>query len=239
MLPLFRRVNAFPYILSKIIATDADHKPLVPLLSTTFQSASLPSSTDEIWLFHYLCPWEATLYNRYPFPHPSDHTEEDVRHSTVTEAHVAAILSQLPASEDCLDVSHKAQRIPHVSSSHSAHVPLPFFLPNPWEKIATDLFKCRGQHYSLFAHYVSRYPEIIVLPSSSESVISAKKSVFSRHGIPSTIASDNGPQYNSPGMKALASSYGYKHITSCSHYSQSNGQADRTVKTAEACSRIP
>ena len=43
-----RRVNAFPYILSKIIATEADHKPLVPLLSTTFQSASLPSSIDEI-----------------------------------------------------------------------------------------------------------------------------------------------------------------------------------------------
>ena len=35
-------------------------------------------------------------------------------------------------------------------------------------------------------------------------------------------------------MKAFASSYGFEHKTSSPHYPQSNGQAERTVKTVEA-----
>ena len=93
---------------------------------------------------------------------------------------------------------------------------IPSALPiYPWEKVATDLFEFQGQHYLLLVDYFSRYPEVIRLHSTtSASVISAMKSVFSRHGIPSTIVSDNGPQYDSAEMKAFASSYGFKHITS-------------------------
>ena len=45
--------------------------------------------------------------------------------------------------------------------------------------------------------------------------------------------SDNGPQYNSVEIKTFASSYGFTHIISSPHYSQSNGQAERTVKTVK------
>ena len=48
-----------------------------------------------------------------------------------------------------------------------------------------------------------------------------------------TIVSDNGPQYNSVEIKTFASSYGFTHIISSPHYSQSNGQAKRTVKTVK------
>ena len=79
--------------------------------------------------------------------------------------------------------------------------------------------------------YFSRYPEVIRLTSTtSASVISAMKSVFSSHGIPSTIVSNNGPQYDSAEMKTFASLYEFKHITSSLHYPHSNGQAERTVK---------
>ena len=60
------------------------------------------------------------------------------------------------------------------------------------------------------------------------------KSVFARHGILSTIVSDNSPQYDSAEMKTLASLYGFKYITSIPHYPQSNGQAERTVKTVKS-----
>ena len=82
--------------------------------------------------------------------------------------------------------------------------------------------------------YFSRYPEVIKLHSTiSTSVISAIKLVYSRHGIPNTIVSDNGPQYNLAEIKAFASSYGFKHITSSPHYPQSNVQAECTVKTVK------
>ena len=110
--------------------------------------------------------------------------------------------------------------------------PLPTY---PWEKVATDLFEFQGQHNLPLVDYFSRYPEIIRLTSTtSASVISTMKSVFARHGILSTIVSDNGPQYDSAEMKTLASLYGFKYITSTPRYPQSNGQAERTVKTVKS-----
>ena len=63
--------------------------------------------------------------------------------------------------------------------------------------------------------------------------MSSMKSIFSRHGIPCTVVSVNGPQYNSAEMKDFASSYRFNHVTSSPHYPQSNGLAERTVKTAK------
>ena len=60
------------------------------------------------------------------------------------------------------------------------------------------------------------------------------KSVFSRHDIPHTVISDNGPQYDSVEMKQFASTYGFNHVTSSPYYSQSNGLAERMVKTIKS-----
>ena len=60
------------------------------------------------------------------------------------------------------------------------------------------------------------------------------KSVFSRHGIPRTVISDNGPQYDSVEMKQFASTYGFNHVTSSPYYPQSNGLAERIVKTIKS-----
>ena len=110
---------------------------------------------------------------------------------------------------------------------------LPSALPkHPWEKVASDLFEFKGN--LLVVDYYSHYPEVIQLTAtSSSSVISSMKSIFSRHGIPRTVVSDNGPQYNSAEMKDFASSYGFIHVTSSPHYCQSNGLAERTVKTVK------
>ena len=73
--------------------------------------------------------------------------------------------------------------------------------------------------------------EVIQLTATtSSSVISSIKSIFSRHGIPRTMVSDNAPQYNSAEMKDFASSNGFNHVTSSPHYCQSNGLAERIVK---------
>ena len=110
---------------------------------------------------------------------------------------------------------------------------MPTPLPNhPWEKVATDLFQLDGSNYLLVVDYFSRYPEVIKLSSTtSKAVISSLKATFSRHGVPQVLMSDNGPQFDSSDMKEFATTYAFKHITSSPHYPQSNGLAERTVKT--------
>lgn len=76
--------------------------------------------------------------------------------------------------------------------------------------------------------YFSRYVEVQKLSSTTAPhVITALKSIFARHGIPSTLVSDNGPQYACREMKEFAEVYtDFAIITSSPHYPQSNGQAE-------------
>ena len=104
----------------------------------------------------------------------------------------------------------------------------------PWERVATDLFELKGENYLVVVDYYSRYIEVQKLKSTtSTSVVTALKELFSRHGVPSTMVSDNGPQFSSYEMKEFAESYSFTHCTSSPHYPQSNGEAERAVKTAK------
>lgn len=97
----------------------------------------------------------------------------------------------------------------------------------PWQKVATDLFHCKGVTYIAVVDYFSRYPEVQALKSTtSESIIKALKKVFSRHGIPEAVCSDNGPQYASSEFAEFATSYDFKHVPSSPHFPQSNGQIE-------------
>ena len=96
----------------------------------------------------------------------------------------------------CVKLTHPANQ-PMISSKLPKH---------PWERIATDLFQLNKQTYILFINYHSRYPKVIKLNSTTfTSVIIAMKSLFSTHGIPHAVISDNGPQYDSVKMKQFAS----------------------------------
>jgi len=74
---------------------------------------------------------------------------------------------------------------------------IPTELPSrPWQKLGSDLFEYKGATYILVVDYFSRYVEILKLSSTTlTSIIVALKTVFSRHGIPETLVTDNGPQY--------------------------------------------
>ena len=105
---------------------------------------------------------------------------------------------------------------------------IPSKLPDqPWQKVATDLFKWQKSLYLLVVDYYSCYIETIKLSSTtSTNIISHLKSIFSRHGIPTTVMSDNGSQYSSKQFVEFSSQYGFSHITSSPKYPQSNGEAE-------------
>ena len=111
---------------------------------------------------------------------------------------------------------------------------IPTALPQyPWQKVGSNLFTLQGVQYLVVVDY-SRYLEVVKLPTTtSQSVIKALKSMFARFGIPEIVVSDNGPQYSSQEFADFAKAYNFCHTTSSPHYPQSNGQAERTVKTVK------
>lgn len=131
--------------------------------------------------------------------------------------------------EDTVNSCYICSEARNDSAEPLIPTPLP---PRPWQRVATDLFYLKGKTYLLVVDYFSRFVEIAKLDAtSSEDVIVQLKSIFSRHGIPEILISDNGPQYASDVFKQFAYEFGFDHITSSPRYPQSNGEAERAVQT--------
>lgn len=86
----------------------------------------------------------------------------------------------------------------------------------------------------LVVDYYSRFPEVITLRSSTAStVVEVLKSIFALHGIPEVVRSDSGPPFASHELKNFAKTYGFTLVTSSPHFPQSNGEAERMVRTVK------
>ena len=64
-------------------------------------------------------------------------------------------------------------------------------------------------------------------------VISKLKRHFSVHGTPHTLLSDNATQYTSQHFKDFARQWDFTHVTSSPEFPQSNGLAERAVRSAK------
>lgn len=104
----------------------------------------------------------------------------------------------------------------------------------PWQKVGADLFTLKDKNYILLVDYFSRFIEIAHLSlTRSADVIVHLKSIFARHGIPEILITDNGPQFACQEMKEFANEYCFEHVTSSPRYPQSNGEAERAVRTVK------
>ena len=104
----------------------------------------------------------------------------------------------------------------------------------PWQSVGTDLFEWRETDYLLVVDYYSRFIEVAkLMTTTASSVISHLKLIFSHHGIPECLMSDNGPQYSAAAFEMFSEEYGFKHVTSSPRYPQANGAAERAVKTVK------
>ena len=110
---------------------------------------------------------------------------------------------------------------------------MPSSIPKrPWERVAMDLCYYDNATYIVVVDYLSRWVEFRRLVSeTTKGTINALKSIFSVHGIPDVAVSDNGPQFASSEFKSFTNSYGFTHVTSSPKFPQSNGEAERAVKT--------
>ena len=69
---------------------------------------------------------------------------------------------------------------------------------------------------------------------TAEAIVTHTKSIFAGHGIPEVVVLDNGPQYTSELYAEFAKKYQFQHVTSSPNYPQSNGKAERAVKTMKS-----
>lgn len=101
----------------------------------------------------------------------------------------------------------------------------------PWSKVGIDLFTLHGKNYVLLMDYYSHYPEIALLKDTAASTVTTHvKSFFTRHGVPDTVRTDNGPQFNCQAFRDFSKMYGFEHVTSSPLYPQPNRLVENTVK---------
>ena len=123
----------------------------------------------------------------------------------------------------------------HHASANQREPLHPHEIPSrPWKKVGTDLFDWNGKPHLIVVDYYSRYPEVSELRNTkARTVINKTKSIFSRHGIPESVVSDNGPQYSSEEYKQFANDYNFIHNTISPRYPQSGGLHEKTVQTVK------
>ena len=103
----------------------------------------------------------------------------------------------------------------------------------PFNKLACDILTFKNRDYLVVQDYYSKWLEIIrIKRKNTEEIISKFKSLFSIHGIPKQIISDNMP-FNSYHMKKFSQTWNFEIVTSSPRYPKSNGQAERAVQTAK------
>ena len=109
-----------------------------------------------------------------------------------------------------------------------------------WKELSTDLFGPFPTGHSLLVVMddYSRYPEVKILKSTTaETIIPKLDEIFSTHGIPETLKSDNGPAYNSHKMKIFAQTLGFKHKRITPYLPRANGEIERFMRTLKKMMR--
>ena len=90
----------------------------------------------------------------------------------------------------------------------------------PWQMCATNIFMLEGVDYLVVGNFYSKMIFIRCLPpgqSNANKVVSLLKEMFSEHGIPEVLHSDNGLQYVSAQFADFCISWGITHKTSRLH----------------------
>ncbi|XP_049529003.1 uncharacterized protein K02A2.6-like [Dermacentor silvarum] len=67
--------------------------------------------------------------------------------------------------------------------------------------------------------------------ATAATTVDTLRCIFARFGLPRTVMSDNGPQFTSAETARFFRENGVRHITTAPYYPQSNGLAERAVRT--------
>ncbi|KAG1940258.1 retrotransposable element [Pimephales promelas] len=116
------------------------------------------------------------------------------------------------------------------------------FPEGPWKKLGLDVVgpfetaipACR---YAItLTDYHSKWPELAFASSATTvDVIKFLSTVFSRHGNPESIVTDNGTQFTSAAFAEFLKERDIKHIRTSVYYPASNGAVERFHRALKGC----
>ena len=103
----------------------------------------------------------------------------------------------------------------------------------PWKVIAADLLNCVNSMFLVVVDYQTEFIEVEELKENtySDTVIERLAKIFSVHGIPEKLITDNGPQFSSHSFRKFARHWQFEHITTSPHFHQANGMVERANQT--------
>ena len=123
------------------------------------------------------------------------------------------------------------QRTRHLSPS----VPIqPWEWPKrPWARLHADYAgPFMGKMFLIVVDAHSKWLEVIPASSAtSTTTIEHLRSLFSTHGLPEMLVTDNGSVFTSAEFKDFLKRNGIRHVTSAPYHPSSNGLAERAVQT--------
>ena len=111
------------------------------------------------------------------------------------------------------------------------------FTDPPWSRVGVDIFQHRDKYYLLAVDYFSGDVEICRVSknvNSAQTILQLKR-IFSRHGIPDIMLTDNGPQFDSCKFATFSTDCMFQHMTSSPRYPQSNGEVERVGQMMKSC----
>lgn len=100
----------------------------------------------------------------------------------------------------------------------------------PWEHLAADFLGPlpSGDYIFAIVDYYSRWIDLAVMKSTTaEKMVDSLKQIFSTHGLPVSITTDNGPQFVSDHFKTYCEVNGIVHRKTTPLWPQANGEIER------------
>ena len=104
----------------------------------------------------------------------------------------------------------------------------------PWQDLAADLMGPlpSGEYVLVIVDYFSRYFEVnFIRRVTSTVIVRCLEKMFTTHGLPYSIKTDNGRQFVSKELETFLEEHGIEHRTSTPHWPQANGEVERQNRT--------
>ncbi len=103
----------------------------------------------------------------------------------------------------------------------------------PWSRLHLDFAgPFLGKMYLVLIDARSKWIDVHIMPSiTSAQTIEKLRIVFTTHGLPRKVVTDNGPSFTSEEFRTFLSNNGVTHVTTAPYHPSSNGLAERAVQT--------